>query len=147
MSCIHFGSQSPRTRVVAAHAQLAAFQTALGAYKEDLGHFPTQQQGLQALRTQPVGEVNWQGPYLPQDIPLDPWRHAYEYTAPENADCPPQLRSYGEDGQPGGNDLAADLSNPATPCPGPRESSESRPVRNSPPPQIDNWRKRVPAQQ
>ncbi|MBN9663171.1 MAG: type II secretion system protein GspG [Acidobacteria bacterium] len=125
-------SPPPRSRVAAAHAQLAAFQTALGAYKEDTGHFPTQQQGLQPLRTQPAGEVNWQGPYLPQDIPLDPWGHDYEYTAPVNPDCPPQLRSYGEDGQPGGNGLAADVSNPVTPCPGRQEQSKSRPVRLRP---------------
>lgn len=128
ISCIHFGPPPPRSRVAAAHAQLAAFQTALGAYKEDIGHFPTQEQGLQSLRTQPAGAVNWHGPYLPQDIPLDPWRHAYEYIAPGNADCPPQLRSFGEDGQPGGTGLSADIVNPATPCPSYGRSTGSRPA-------------------
>lgn len=139
MSCIHFGSPSPRTRVVAAHAQLAAFQSALGAYKGDLGRFPTQQQGLQSLRAQPAGAVNWQGPYLPQDIPMDPWGRAYEYTAPGESGCPPQLRSYGEDGQPGGIGLSADIVNPAAPCRSVRRSTGSRPVlpRSSPPAQAE----------
>ncbi|MGJ5816140.1 type II secretion system protein GspG [Paludibaculum fermentans] len=110
------GPPPERSRFTAAHAQLQAFQTALGAYRDDIGHYPSQKQGLQALRTQPAGEAKWRGPYLPQDIPLDPWRHAYEYTAPQNPGCPPRIRSYGEDGQPGGTGASADIADEPARC-------------------------------
>ncbi|QOY90657.1 type II secretion system protein GspG [Paludibaculum fermentans] len=84
MVCVNWGHRPEHFRVSAIHTQLAVFQTALGAYQEDVGHFPTQPLGLQALVTRPSGEAMWRGPYLPQDIPLDPWGHAYEYTTPES---------------------------------------------------------------
>src|SRR5216683_4573026 len=68
-----------QARVTAARAQIHNFMTALGTYKLDTGVFPTTEQGLQALRVKP-GEVNqWAGPYLPQEIPVDPWGRAYTY--------------------------------------------------------------------
>jgi prepilin-type N-terminal cleavage/methylation domain-containing protein len=37
------------------------------------GHFPTTEQGLQALRVKPGDANQWAGPYMPQEIPKDPW--------------------------------------------------------------------------
>ena len=51
--------------------------TALGTYKLDTGIFPTTEQGLQALRVKPADATQWNGPYMPQDIPKDPWGHDY----------------------------------------------------------------------
>ena len=48
--------KSDAARVVAAHAQINSFMTALGAYKLDTGTFPTTEQGLQALRDRPAGD-------------------------------------------------------------------------------------------
>ena len=62
-----------QAKITTAKAQIAAFQTALSAYKLDTGTFPTTDQGLQALRVAPPGLNNWNGPYLPKEIPLDPW--------------------------------------------------------------------------
>ena len=59
-----------QAKITVAKAQIAAFQTALGAYKLDTGNFPTTDQGLQALRTLPPGVNNWNGPYLAQGHPL-----------------------------------------------------------------------------
>jgi general secretion pathway protein G len=69
--------QVGRSRVTAAKAQINSFQTALGVYKLDTGKFPTTEQGLHALRVRPDGVERWDGPYLPQDAPADPWGHAY----------------------------------------------------------------------
>ena len=60
-------------RVTAARAQINSFMTALGTYKMDTGTFPSTEQGLQAFRVKPEGVQPWAGPYLPQEIPLDPW--------------------------------------------------------------------------
>src|SRR5262245_30679650 len=65
----------------AARSQIANFLIALEAYHRDAGTYPAQEAGLRALRVDP-GEAGWQGPYLPQDIPLDPWGHPYRYVYP-----------------------------------------------------------------
>src|SRR3954470_8784702 len=76
-------------RVTAARAQINAFGTALGAYKLDTSTFPTTEQGLAALRVRPPNLTLWNGPYLPQDVPLDPWGRPYQYRYPgEHGDEP-----------------------------------------------------------
>jgi general secretion pathway protein G len=97
-------------RVTAARAQINSFMTALGAYKLDTGLFPTGENGLEALRVAPEGTNQWQGPYLPQEIPDDPWGNPYIYRYPsENGGFEPEIISYGADGQPGGEDIMADI--------------------------------------
>jgi len=96
-------------RVTAARAQINAFMTALGAYKLDTGTFPTTEQGLQALRERPQGVNQWDGPYLPQEIPLDPWGRPYVYKYPGEHGDEPEIISYGQDGQPGGDGMNADI--------------------------------------
>src|SRR5690242_1181247 len=47
--------------------------TILDMYKLDVGNYPTTDQGLQALLTQPQGVAHWNGPYLKGDnLPEDP---------------------------------------------------------------------------
>src|SRR5580693_922142 len=62
-----------QARVTAARAQIHNFETALASYKLDTGLFPPTDQGLQALRVKPGDLGQWAGPYMPQDIPKDPW--------------------------------------------------------------------------
>ena len=100
---------SDTARVVAARAQINSFMTALGAYKLDTGLFPTTDQGLQALRVAPQGVNQWQGPYLPQEIPVDPWGRAYFYKFPGEHGDEPDIISYGADGQAGGEGIYGDV--------------------------------------
>ncbi|MEN6605495.1 MAG: type II secretion system major pseudopilin GspG [Bryobacteraceae bacterium] len=101
--------QSDKARVTAARVQLRNFVGALGQYKLDTGVFPTTEQGLQALRTAPSGVTSWQGPYLPQEVPTDPWGHAYVYKYPGEHGDEPDIISYGADGQQGGESINADI--------------------------------------
>ncbi len=103
--------QADKARRVSAHAQINSFMTALGAYKLDTGVYPTTDQGLQALRVKPDGVVNWAGPYLPQDIPNDPWGNAYTYKYPGDHGDEPDVISFGADRQPGGDGNNADIVN------------------------------------
>jgi general secretion pathway protein G len=96
-------------RVTATHAQINSFMTALGSYKLDTGVFPSTDEGLQALRLRPNNLNQWQGPYLPQEIPLDPWGHPYVYKYPGEHGDEPDVISYGADGQPGGESINADI--------------------------------------
>jgi general secretion pathway protein G len=102
-------NQADKAKVTAAKAQINSFGTALGAYKLDTSMFPSTEQGLAALRNRPENMAQWQGPYLPQDIPLDPWRHPYVYKYPGEHGDEPDLISYGADGQPGGEGINADI--------------------------------------
>jgi general secretion pathway protein G len=102
-------NRSDAARVTAARAQINSFMTALGAYKLDTGLFPTTEQGLQALRTKPANLNNWQGPYLPQEIPTDPWQRPYLYKFPSEHGDEPEIISLGADGQPGGDGINADI--------------------------------------
>lgn len=91
----------------AAKAQMAMFDTALDAFRLDIGTYPGSQEGLEALRKNP-GKDTWDGPYLPKDIPMDPWGHPYVYRFPgEHGEY--DLYSLGADGQEGGEGENADV--------------------------------------
>ena len=98
-----------KARITAARSQIQNFMTALGSYKLDTGMFPTTEQGLQALRVKPEGVNQWSGPYMPQDIPKDPWGHDYGYKYPGEHGDEPDIICLGQDGQPGGEGLNADI--------------------------------------
>ena len=95
-----FGKVS-MARLKAAKAQIELFGTALDTFRLDLGRYPTTEEGLKALREKPSGAENWQGPYLPKEIPVDPWGQLYIYKSPgEHYDY--DLISYGLDRVEGG---------------------------------------------
>ena len=96
-------------RRTAARAQINSFMTALGAYKLDTGTFPNTEMGLAALRVKPENVNQWTGPYLPQDIPLDPWGRPYLYKYPGEHGDEPDIVSLGADGQAGGEKNDADI--------------------------------------
>ena len=96
-------------RQTAARAQINGFMTALGAYKLDTSTFPTTEQGLGALRVAPAGVPLWKGPYLPQEVPLDPWGRPYAYKYPGEHGDEPDIVSLGADGTPGGEEINADI--------------------------------------
>ncbi len=98
-----------KAKITAARTQIESFMNALGQYKLDTGTFPTTEQGLQALRVKPTDVPNWAGPYLDQDVPVDPWGRAYVYKYPGEHGDEPDLISYGADGQPGGDGINADI--------------------------------------
>jgi general secretion pathway protein G len=96
-------------RRTAAKAQINAFMTALGSYKLDTGAYPSQEQGLNALRTRPENVNGWAGPYISQELPLDPWGHPYGYKYPGEHGDEPDIISLGADGQLGGANDDADI--------------------------------------
>jgi len=103
-------AQIGKAEVKTAKAQIDAIEKSLDQYRLDVGHYPTTEQGLNALMVRPAEETKWQGPYLKKDVPPDPWGHPYQYKSPgEHGDF--DLLSFGKDGQPGGSDEAADITN------------------------------------
>ena len=106
VNVIRQGENAKRT---AAKAQISSFMNALGIYKLDTGTYPATNQGLQALRVKPGELSNWAGPYMPKDVPMDPWGRPYEYKYPGEHGEDPDIISLGADGQPGGDGTNADI--------------------------------------
>ena len=103
-------AQVGKSEIKIARAQIDAFDKALDQYRLDTGHYPTTEQGLDALVTKPANEPKWAGPYLKKAVPPDPWGNPYVYKMPgEHGEF--DLLSYGKDGQPGGSGEAADITN------------------------------------
>ena len=101
-----------QARVTVAKTDLRTISAALKVYRLDNGDYPTTEQGLAALATRPTVAplpANWsyEG-YLP-DVPVDPWGNPYAYRNLEELGGF-DLSSLGKDGQPGGENLDADLS-------------------------------------
>lgn len=99
-------------RSTTAQTQIEMLTLALDNYKLDNTRYPTTEQGLEALRTRPTRQplpLNWRGPYVRKDIPVDPWGRPYVYRSPgSNADGF-DLYTLGRDGQPGGTEEDADI--------------------------------------
>jgi len=97
-------------KTAATQAQIELFGQALDQYRLDTGRYPTTEQGLQSLITNP-GEDKWQGPYLKKNIiPPDPWGKPYNYQCP-GSHGEYDLYSYGRDGTPGGEGEDKDVVN------------------------------------
>ena len=99
-----------KARQTAAREQMAQFESTLDLFRLDVGRYPTTDEGLQALQVKPANAQGWDGPYLKQDIPLDPWGHAFIYRCPgQHGDF--DLMALGGDGQEGGEGIASDIVN------------------------------------
>ncbi len=98
-----------KARSQAARAQIELLGTALDTFRLDVGRYPTTQEGLEALRTQPSGLERWDGPYLKKEVPTDPWGKPYVYRSP-GEHGPYDLLSYGADGTPGGEGDNRDIA-------------------------------------
>ena len=100
------------SKVKTAEAQVKMFKGALETFRLDVGRFPTQAEGLLVLNQPPTDErarARWHGPYLDQDVPLDPWGNPYVYSLPGAKGQPFALYSFGGDGKPGGENTDADV--------------------------------------
>jgi len=104
-------AQLGKSEVTSTKAQIVAFEKALDQYRLDVGHYPSTEEGLEALLTKPANAVGWNGAYLAKKIPQDPWHHSYIYRSPGSTGGDYDIISYGKDGQPGGDGENADITN------------------------------------
>lgn len=95
-----------------ARQDIRSIETALNLYRLDNFRYPTTDDGLQALVTNP-GEAdapNWKtGGYL-RRLPTDPWNNTYQYMNPgQRGEF--DVFSLGADGEQGGEGVDADIGN------------------------------------
>jgi len=100
-----------KAAVTRARGDIRSIETALNLYRLDNFRYPTTDQGLRALVTNPGESVapNWK-PYLPS-VPSDPWSNTYQYRSPGQNRPDFDIFSYGADGTEGGAELNADIGN------------------------------------
>lgn len=88
------GAQHINKRAMAA-LELHMHAKGLARFKFDCGRFPTTEEGLRVLNTNP-GFTNWHGPYTIKPF-TDPWDSRYQYSFEDER---PLLMSFGADGKP-----------------------------------------------
>lgn len=103
-----------QARTTKAQNDIRALESALNLYRLDNFNYPTTEQGLFALVTQPTtGDVprNYRsGGYIDR-LQKDPWGNEYQYLRPGRDGREYDLYSLGADGRPGGEDANADIGN------------------------------------
>lgn len=101
-------------RVTRAKADIASIESALTIFRLDNSKYPTTEQGLAALTTQPTDPSirNWRpGGYLTKKVGKDPWGNEYQYVFPGTHGGEYDLFSLGADNQPGGEGTSTDIGN------------------------------------
>jgi general secretion pathway protein G len=102
-----------QARVAKAQQDITSLETALTMYRLDNSKYPTTDQGLSALTTQPTDPNirHWRpGGYIKR-ISKDPWGNDYQYVYPGTHGGEYDLYSLGADNQPGGEGTDADVGN------------------------------------
>jgi general secretion pathway protein G len=106
-------SKVDEAKVNKAKADIQSLETALTMYRLDNSKYPTSDQGLTALVTQPTDPSikHWRtGGYLSR-VSKDPWGNDYQYVIPGSHGREYDLFSFGADGAPGGEGIDADIGN------------------------------------
>lgn len=88
-----------------AKAQISLLCTAVDTFRLDMGRYP---ESLDEL-VKKVDDRRWKGPYLPGQLPLDPWGNPYIYRVPGEGGRDYDIMSYGANGVPGGEGEDEDI--------------------------------------
>ena len=105
----NFVGQTDKARVTTTKANLRLLHSAVNEFKMDTGRFPTEDEGLSVLIEPPSDVELWQ-PYLDTtEIPKDGWGNDFIYVRYPESGKPFVIKSYGADGEEGGEGYDADL--------------------------------------
>ncbi len=99
------GSSKTKTAAL----QIQDLSATLDMYRLETGRYPSADEGLEALVTNPGDAANWNGPYLKKGkVPKDPWGFDYGYRFPgEHGGF--DIWSLGADNREGGEGENADI--------------------------------------
>lgn len=98
-----FGKEES-SKIKIAETQMKMLETALDTFRLDVGSYPDNLDELISSN-----KKNWDGPYLPKEVPMDPWGNPYIYSKPGKDGRDYQMLSYGADGKSGGEENGADI--------------------------------------
>ena len=99
-----------RAKTDAARAQVQNIAGVLDLYRLEVGSYPAQQDGLEALLEEPADAPRWNGPYVKRrDVLMDPWGRMYVYRFPGDHGAY-DLYSLGADNGEGGDGEDQDIT-------------------------------------
>jgi general secretion pathway protein G len=99
-----------RAKTEAARAQVQNIAGVLDLYRLEVGSYPSQQDGLDALLEEPADAPRWNGPYVKRrDALMDPWGRIYVYRFPGDHGAY-DLYSLGADAGEGGDGEDQDVT-------------------------------------
>ena len=103
-------NRGDEARVTVAKADIRSIANAMEFYRMDNAHYPSTQQGIEALVQKPSGypEPRKWGPepYI-KKMPTDPWGNPYIYV---NDGMVFEIMSLGADGEEGGDGVSSDIA-------------------------------------
>ncbi len=103
--------RTDEARRTKALADIKGIEEALHLFKLDNGFYPTTDQGLNALVQRPSNARNYNADGYLDKLPIDPWGNPYVYFS-DGQDY--FVKSYGADGQEGGEGKNADIDSRAS---------------------------------
>lgn len=104
MLVARLSGRSQEARITRAQADIrGTLSLALDLFEQDVGRYPTTEEGLEALVVDP-GLPGWKRPYLKGGLKSDPWKNAYVYRNDSDDPTQYELLSAGPDGQMGTED-------------------------------------------
>ena len=100
-----------QARITTTKANLKVLHSAVNQFKMDTGRFPAEEEGLMALVEQPSDVIRYEpGGYLETtEIPKDGWGNELIYELSPESGKPFVIKSFGADGEEGGEGNDADL--------------------------------------
>jgi len=105
-------NQFTDARSDSARVGVSSIANSVDMFFVDVGRYPTEAEGLDALITAPSGATGWNGPYISRASSLtDPWGTAYSYALTGTTSQPFTVSTLGSDGTAGGSGEAADITN------------------------------------
>ena len=104
-------NQVDLARVTTTKANLKVLHNTVNQFKMDTGRYPAEDEGLMVLIEQPGDITYWQpGGYLETtEIPKDGWGNDFIYESFPEDGKPFVIKSFGADGEEGGEGINADL--------------------------------------
>jgi general secretion pathway protein G len=101
-----FAGRSEEARKTAARTDISMLEGQIDIFEQDCGRFPSNDEALSVLVTQPANAPKWKGPYIKRGVPKDPWGNDYVYKYPGTHNVNSyDLYSLGPDGHEGNDDI------------------------------------------
>jgi general secretion pathway protein G len=107
----NFVGSVDKAKVTTTKANLRLLHSAVNQFKMDTGRFPTEDEGLSALIMPPDDVLNYppDGYLDTTDLPKDGWGRDFVYILYPESGKSFVIKSYGADGEEGGESYDADL--------------------------------------
>jgi general secretion pathway protein G len=107
----NFVGSVDKAKITTTKANLRLLHSAINQFKMDTGRYPTEDEGLGALITQPDDVTNYppDGYLDTTDLPKDGWGRDFVYILYPESGKSFVIKSYGADGEEGGEGYDSDL--------------------------------------